>query len=183
MNARNSTTNPYRPLNATERKYLCWFIRALVPIARDSHHPMRDLARREISMTMWRWTADAYHIPTGKVKQDAFKYNPLVHAITKSAKTEFLVGSPKLRHEHAVPRMALTKRIVEHDLDEDGIYGLLERLCVAVIVTVREDRKLKPKDKMPSNWDWNEGHPYQRYVDSGLNGELIFPSAERDANE
>jgi hypothetical protein len=41
----------YRPLNSDERLYICRFVYALVPTARDRNHPMRELARRH----GWDW--------------------------------------------------------------------------------------------------------------------------------
>ena len=64
-----------RPLNKLEQRYICQFIRILIPIARDDHHSMRGIARWQIALAMWRWTADAVDIRSGKVRKDAFKYN------------------------------------------------------------------------------------------------------------
>jgi hypothetical protein len=165
----------YRPLNSTERRYLCSFIRALVPVARDAVHPMSELARKEIALTMWRWTADAVHVPSGIVKPDKFKYNIEVHAATKSARSVASKGPRGLRHEHAVPRMELAKQIIDNNLDEVAIYTLLDRLCIPVIVTEAEDLRLFPKNTMPAGWDWIRGDPYARYAGSGLKQDLVLP--------
>lgn len=175
-----SISQLFRPLRAKERRYLSTFIRTLVPVVRDAEHPMRELARKEIALTMWRWTADGFHIPSRVVKQDAFKYNVHIHTATKNAKAAAAAGSANLRHEHAVPRMELTRYIVKHNMDEEGIFRVLERLCVAVIVTADEERKVRPKNTMPPSWDWLTGNPYERYVYSRLDDQLVFPDRGHD---
>jgi hypothetical protein len=171
---------PYRILGMRERRYLCAFVRILVPVARDAEHPMSDLARREIALVMWRWTADAVDKSTGVVKQDAFKYNVRVHVATKNARTAAAVGSAVLRHEHVVPRGELARRIIDRDLDENAIYDFLDRLCIPAIVTVDEDRRLQPRNRMPVGWDWNSGDPYERYRRSELYDDLVFPDAKAE---
>ncbi len=131
----------YGILGRRERRYLCSFVRILVPVARDAEHPMSDLARREIALVMWRWTADAVDKSTGVVKQDAFKYNVHVHVASKNARTSAALESAGLRHEHVVPRGELARRIIDRDLEENAIYDLLDRLCIPAIVTADEDRR------------------------------------------
>ncbi len=173
------TLMAYRPLNAIERRYLCSFIRALVPVARDSSHPMRELARKQIALTLWRWTADAVRTDTGIVKQDAHKYNTTVHAATRDAIADSASGGAGLRHEHVVPRIVLADQIITLDLQENDIFVLLTRFCVAAIVTVAEDRRLRPKNAMPSGWSWNGGDPYARYAYSNLDTVLRRPFEAR----
>jgi hypothetical protein len=140
---------------------------------------MTDLAREQIAVTMWRWTADAVDTEKRVVKKDAYKYDFDIHAATKSAKaTKTKKG---LRHEHAVPRMVLARLIIDLDLPVDGIFKLLDRLCVAVVVTRAEDLKLKPRNKMPDGWKWENGDPYERYKFSGIFDELEFPNGSRQS--
>jgi hypothetical protein len=134
---------------------------------------MRDVARREISLAMWRWTADGVNIETGIVKRDALKYNVRVHPASREAiSTQVSGGGQELRHEHAVPRIFLAKRIIELDLDVAAIQSLLKRFCRAVIVTRSEDKDLKPRNRMPNDWKWEGGDPYARYVTSKLRDKL-----------
>jgi acetyl-CoA acetyltransferase len=140
---------------------------------------MRELARREVALTLWRWTADAVLSSSGAVKQDAYKYNTNVHTATKSAKAARAAGSAGLRHEHAVPRVVLARRIVDDDLSTEAIFELLDKFCVAVIVTAEEDRRLRPRNEMPPDWSW--GDRYARYVHSNLYDELEFPSRRGDS--
>src|SRR5580698_501835 len=141
----------YRDLKSTERMYICLFICALVPVARDQRHPMRKLARREIARSLWRWTADAVEIKSGAVKQDGFKYDCRVHPHTIEASK---AQRKERRHEHAVPRMLLADRIIDTNLNEEGVFKLLERFCRAVVVTKEQDSRLKPRHKMPEGWKW-----------------------------
>lgn len=152
----------YRPLGEKEQRHLARFIRFLVPVARDGNHPLSHMARRQIAVWLWRWTADAVD-DEGIVKQDTFKYNVDVHAATPAAREAQRAGSAGLRHEHAVPRMVLARRIIDENLEEDEILSFLRRYCVAVVVTKDEDSRLKPKNEMPRDWDWQTGHCYARY--------------------
>ena len=146
----------------------------LVPVARDQRHPMRALARREIALAMWRWTADAFDTRENLVRQDAFKYNVKVHPATRAAREVAELGSAGLRHEHAVPRQFLADRIIELDPDPQGILGLLEKWCKAVVVTEEEERRVLPKSGMPDGWSWETGSPYApRYEHSGV--EILWP--------
>lgn len=69
----------YRPLNDPERLYLCEFICAQLPTARNDEHPMRLFARKLIALAMWRWTADGFDEVSKAVKRDAFKYDVSYH--------------------------------------------------------------------------------------------------------
>ena len=166
----------YRPLNNEEKKYICKFLSILIPVARDKSHPMRDLAEIEIKETLWRWTADAVKISTGKVKKDSSKYDINLHVSTYNAiqlkkRTRKNNG---LRHEHAVPRNILAKRIIEKNLNVIDMLDFLNRYCIAVIVTKEEDDILEPKREMPPNWSWKDGDPFARYDYSNLRKELKF---------
>jgi hypothetical protein len=114
------------------------------------------------------------------VKQDAFKYNVHVHVATKNAQTAATAGSAGLRHEHVVPRGELARWIIIRDLDEVATHDLLNRLCIPAIITVDEDRRLQPKNKMPDGWDWNSGDPYERYRRSKLYDDLVFPDSKTE---
>jgi hypothetical protein len=52
----------YRPLNENEQRYICKLIHSLISVARDQQHPFREMALRQISLSFWRWTADAFDI-------------------------------------------------------------------------------------------------------------------------
>lgn len=63
----------------------------------------------------------------------------------------------QLRHEHLVPRKVLIRRM--HGLvnpDVETVYAFLDSMCVGVVVTVEEDRRLSQaglRSKMPDEWD------------------------------
>lgn len=160
----------YRPLNENEQICLCEFIRLFVPVARTAAHPMlRDLARRQIALTLWRWTADAVETGENVLRQNAYKYNVEYHPATSDAIKLIAVGDTRnLRHEHVVPRMWLARRIVDGDFSVGQIHGLLTRCCRAVIVTTAEDRLLRPRNAMPDEWSLEVGNPYERYILSKL---------------
>ena len=130
-----------RPLNKLEQRYICQFIRILIPIARDDHHSMRGIARWQIALAMWRWTADAVDIRSGKVRKDAFKYNVDFRRHTQGARDALAASTSAkgLRHEHMVPRSILADEIMKRDMDENNIYHFLCKWCHAVIVTKKED--------------------------------------------
>jgi hypothetical protein len=165
----------HRPLGEVEQVYLCEQIRGLALLARDPNNPWRHVERRRISAILWQWTADAVNTSTGAVDPGVYKYNCRVHIATRQGIALAKIGSVGLRHEHAVPRMFITDRIIKRDLSAGDIFHLLRRLCVAVIVTKEEDRKLRPKNKMPLGWSWDDGDPYARYVHSELDGALVRP--------
>jgi hypothetical protein len=162
----------YRPLNEKEQHYICQFIRILVPIARDDNHPMRDIARWQIALTMWRWTADAVDTRSGSVKGDAFKYNVGFHSHTRKACEAARAGSGGLRHEHVVPRAFLADEIIRHDMSAEDIHKFLHTWCRVVIVTKDEDDQIRPRARMPDGWGFITGDLYQRYIDAGLKQEI-----------
>ncbi|HEX8397416.1 MAG TPA: hypothetical protein VF644_08315 [Pyrinomonadaceae bacterium] len=164
--------NKYRFLNYQEREYFCKFIKILMPFAQDLKHPMSKLAKEQISTTMWYWTADAVELSTGVVKRDAIKYD--INFIPATEKAIIFAKQKiwsELRHEHVVPRIALTNYILENDLSIEEIHSFLTRFCRAVIVTKEEDAILKSfnlNKTMPSDWCWKTGSPYARYEFSNL---------------
>lgn len=164
--------NKYRLLNQEEKEYFCKFIKLMMPFAQDKKHPMTKLAKKQISTTMWYWTADAIDILTGIVKRDAIKYNIEFIPATKNA---IVFAHQKkwseLRHEHVVPRIVLTNYILENNLNIEEIYSFLTRNCRAIIVTKQEDTILKSlgfNKTMPPNWCSQTGSPYARYEFSNL---------------
>lgn len=157
----------YRSLADREKRYLAQFIRGLVPIARDISHPMRALARKQISMTMWRWTADAFDTAKGLVVQDAYKYNVAIHPTTDAAVLAHSNGAANLRHEHIVPRSFLTDAILRDDMSEDAILQFLQMFCHAAIVTASEDKlEIRPRNSMPSGWICDQGDILARYSET-----------------
>jgi len=162
----------HRPLNIRERLHLCSFIRLLVPVARDQMHPMRKLARAQVSHLMWRWTADGTCLKTGVVCPDVLKYDVRQLPCTAAAREIAATTIKELRHEHVVPRILLTDQIIERDMTLRAIFKFLTRFCKPVIVTKEEDVCLS-RSKMPPGWTWNEGCAYARYRDANLYGTII----------
>jgi hypothetical protein len=105
----------YRPLGPAEHRYIAEYIHALVPAARQSDHPMQDLARWLIAIAMWRWTADGVN-EAGRVIKDALKYDLTVHRATRAAREAAVTSTAGLRHEHIVPRDLLARRIITGNL-------------------------------------------------------------------
>jgi len=70
-----------------------------------------------------------------------------------------------LRHEHIVPRSIINKKLLEMDAPTaDIIFDLLEAYCIAIVVTLDEDKclnKLGLRSKMPDDWD--EIDPWARH--------------------
>jgi hypothetical protein len=155
----------YRPLERAEHQYIAQYVRSLLAVARDPAHPMSRLAQWQIALAMWRWTADGVDIPSGRVVKDALKYSTVVHPSTQAARAQ--ISTRGLRHEHVVPRVVLARRIIDQDLDHNGIVELLTRFCRAAILTSEEDRRLLPKKEMPPGWTW-EDDPFARYVYSKI---------------
>jgi hypothetical protein len=157
----------YRRLNLSEQTSIASFVHTLAKMAKGNRDPIvRKLARATIIATLWRWTADAINVKSNCLVQDKYKYDPSVHHITEKAAKQLQnsKGSSKdLRHEHAVPRKYLAKRIIEKELAKDEIVKLLRKYCCAVITTKKEATMLIPKDSMPEEWDWENGHRHARY--------------------
>lgn len=76
----------YRHLNQEERLELCRFIREYVPVARDKAKPFWKFARWQISLLLWRWTADAYCTRENVIRPDAIKYDVEMLPATKTSK-------------------------------------------------------------------------------------------------
>ncbi len=152
----------YRPLGEKEHRFLSEFIYLLLKVANDEKHSMRAIARGQISLTMWRWTADGVCLKTGTVKQNALKYDVTQLPCTKQAKEKAKTSKKDLRHEHTVPRILLTDYIIENELSADDIYKFLRRYCKTVIVTRDEDKQLSTKN-MPTDWNF----PTIKDLDSG----------------
>ena len=157
----------HRSLNRRERLYLCVFIRSLVEVAKDHQHPMRKLARAQISMTMWRWTADGACLKTNAVRPDALKYDVRQLLCTNAARNVAQTTIKDLRHEHVVPRIMLAHRIIDEDMSLKVIYKFLSKFCKPVIVTKNEDASFS-RSCMPAEWSWAEGCEYARYRDADL---------------
>ncbi|MCW1913002.1 hypothetical protein OJ996_05435 [Luteolibacter sp. GHJ8] len=172
----------YRHLNQEERMELCRFIRRYVPIANDTKNAFRKFARWQISLLLWRWTADAYCRHEGVIRPDAIKYDVEMLPATKNARELRKKSIRGLRHEHTVPRIALAQRIIDSDLCVDGIYALLTRHCRAVIVTLEEDQILSKhgKKSMGGEWEWETGCPYARYKSAGLLEVLDWNGSRHD---
>lgn len=178
--------NPrYRHLDEAERLQICDFIRAQVLVAKDEEHVFRKFARWQISLLLWRWTADAYCQWEDVIRPDAIKYNVEMVPATKKARELRKRSIRGLRHEHCVPRIVLTDLIIKGDLSTDQIYKLLARHCRAVIVTQEEDQKLSEygKKTMGEGWEWETGCPYDRYRAAGLLDEIDWKGAAHDCPE
>ncbi len=160
----------YRHLDQHERMELCRFIRAYVPVADDPKNPFWKFARWQISLLLWRWTADAYCTRDKVIRPDAIKYDVEMLPATRKARQLRKQSIRGLRHEHTVPRIALAQRIIDNDFGIDEIYALLTRHCRAVIVTLEEDQLLSKhgKKSMGPEWEWETGCPYARYKAAGL---------------
>ena len=172
----------HRPLNVRERLHLCSFMRLLVPIARDHGHPMRKLARAQISILMWRWTADGTSLKTGAVCPDVLKYDVRQLPCTAAAGVIAATTIKDLRHEHIVPRILLTDHIIEQDMTQRSIFKFLTRFCKSVIVTKEEDVILS-RSNMPTGWTWEEGCVYARYRIANLYEVIENPQCEQAAPE
>jgi hypothetical protein len=164
----------FRPLGDVEQEHLCEFIAGLLPVARQEDHPMRDLSKRLISLTMWRWTADGVD-DKGIIRQDALKYSVEFQIASQSAIDARQHGVGGLRHEHIVPRARLTREILRRNLQGTGLRAFLSKFCRAAIVTAKEDADLLPRSDMPDGWDFEDGGIYQRYINAGLFKELRIP--------
>jgi hypothetical protein len=130
---------------------------------------MREVARWHIKEAMWRWTADGVHLETGTVTINAIKYN--VELLPHSHAAAAQAGGGGLRHEHAVPRGALARRIIEENMGLQDVHAFLGSFCRAAIVTREEDELLVPRREMPTGWSWQ--HPYQRYINANLHLENL----------
>lgn len=155
-------TPRYRHLNEQERLQICQFIRSHVPLTRNKDHAFRQFARWQVSLLLWRWTADAYCTRQKVIRPDAIKYDLQMLPATHSARESRRIAKKGLRHEHTVPRMVLAKRIIENDLTMEKIYELLIRHCRAVVVTKEEDQLLSKHGlkSMPAGGEWETGCPY-----------------------
>lgn len=153
------------PINDEVRGYLVQFISSLISVAARNDHPMRSLARREISLTLWRWTADGMR--NGEVKADALKYDVECNYATFDAIHARKEGGSGLRHEHVVPRVVLADRIISEKISGDLLYDFLIKYCQAAIVTKAEEVRIKPRCCMPQGWGWHSD-PFQRYIDAEL---------------
>jgi hypothetical protein len=169
----------FRPLNHDEQIELAKIIRQFVPLARSEGHFLHKWAKGHIADLLWCWTASAIKLQSGRVKNDAYKYDVRVHPATAKAMRVVQTKSIKqLRHEHAIPRSLLAQRIVDKDMNEEGIVDFLRKHCHAAIVLDSEDGQLdkaRLRKKMPENWDWESGDAYARYKEVGLLDALTWP--------
>jgi hypothetical protein len=172
----------YRHLNEGERLQICDFIRSQVLVAQDEKHAFRKFARWQISLLLWRWTADAYCQREDVIRPDAIKYDVEMLPATKKARALRERSIRGLRHEHCVPRIVLTDLIIKGDLSTDEIYRLLARHCRAVIVTLEEDQQLSEHGKktMGEGWKSETGCPYARYQAADLLQEIEWKGAAHD---
>ena len=160
-----------RPLRDEEKRCICQFIRAFVPVARITDHPFRKIAEDQISLLMWRWTADGVNTKTGLVRKDGLKRSIKFQRHTRKACKVARTSAKSLRHEHVVPRNVLAREIVDKDMSEGEIHRFLTKFCLAAIVTKKEDQSLN-RAEMPEDWDFSTGNPFQRYVDAKLIEEM-----------
>ena len=165
-----------RRLNIEEMRYICEFIGGLVPIARAEAHAWRAIARWQIRDVLWRWTADGVD-DNGLVTLEGIKYDVDLYPATAEAMQIAEHGGGGLRHEHVVPRNWLTNRIIQENMNVEVIMELLQRCCLAAIVT--EDQHGLLSGKMPVGWDWRNDNPYQRYINAelpliGADGQELF---------
>ena len=168
------------PLTEKEQRCICDFIRMLIPIARDNTNPMCKIAKRNIALTLWNWTADAVDAVTGQIHANGNKYNVKVLRHTKAA-LMIRRGEKGLRHEHVIPRSVLADEIVTCNMSAEAIFTFLSKWCDAVIVTKKEDAGLKPKDAMPAGWTFKTGKRDQRYIDAKMEKKLLPPTSNPKA--
>lgn len=156
----------HRKLKGKEKEFLAESIAKWVPIARCDAHPFRIMARREIRMLFWRWTADGVDVKTGAVMPDSLKYSEKFQLFSKKASKALhsRKGRKPLRHEHAVPRETLADHIIKQQMRVDEIVKFLNKFCRAVVVTHREHKKLGHQRK--EAWGFKTGNAFVRYRDA-----------------
>lgn len=164
-------------LEEKQQREFAKIIEFFADIAHDPNNSWRNWARTEIKNILWCWTAAALNSDTGAVSQSGVvKYDldflPATDAARKRVKHDKAKG---VRHEHAVPRKVIADLIVDQNMDEEQILVLLRRCCIAALVTKHEDKKLKPRDSMPSGWKWESDDPRVRYVNAGLDKQIRSP--------
>jgi hypothetical protein len=141
---------------------------------------MHKWARGHIGGLLWCWTVGAIAKKSGRLIGTAVKYNVNVHAATPAAIKIIQSKSNKgLRHEHAIPRSLIAKRIVDENMDEEAIVDFLRKFCRAVIIEKGEDDQLneaKLRKTMPVGWNWDPNDVYARYRKVGLFDILVWPS-------
>ncbi len=158
-------TMPFVPLGEEEKSWLAELIWKLRLTARNIGNPMRRVARREISLWMWHWTADGIDPQQQLVGVNAIKYNFELLPHTTHAHLAMEGGHSKLlRHEHCIPRTYFADYLIQHEFGSVAEMQMcLENYCRAVIVTKSEDARLL-RDRMPDGWNWQEGHIFARYA-------------------
>lgn len=172
----------YRHLNQVEKTGLCRFIHSYVATARDSDHPLGRIARSQISLLLWRWTADAFCLRENAIKQDGIKYDTAMLPATATAREIRKSTKKGLIHEHCVPRAFIADRIISEALCPEGILSLLTSHCRAVVVSRAEDATLckQGRQSMPKGWDWQTGCPYARYEAANLFHEIEWNGGLHD---
>lgn len=149
----------YRKLQDEHQQFIAQEIARLIPVAANQGHSWRT-ARFLIDSLLWCWTADGIDAD-GDAGRDKLKYDCMRQLHTVKARERWEQNKGKgagLRHEHAVPRKQLIKWMLDRrpHPTADEVQAFLCRLCFAVVITVDEDRQLKPyKDSLPDDWDWN----------------------------
>ena len=172
----------FRPLGPIEKDWLATFVHRLIPTAADPSHSMQRVAATQISLSMWRWTADGIN-EKGVVVPDAIKYDPRFLPATRAAKAAIEQSELKgLRHEHVVPRRMLTEhfiaqyrieRVPQYSVEQ--LVDVLQKYCLGVIVTSEEDRRLV-RGAMPTGWSFEGGDVFARYHAAGLAEAVCYPS-------
>jgi hypothetical protein len=167
----------WSPLGSDQKRYLCDEISRQISSARD---PRRAAwAIKLIHECFWFWTADGVD-DQGRVGRDKLKYSvdALWHSesVCGLSRTDCERGHPSkvrhptsnLRHEHAVPRKLILERLLAGaPLAQEQLLGLLERLCLGVVLTKDEDAALNAhfQRAMPPAWDIGDpaADPFARY--------------------
>lgn len=75
-----------------------------------------------------------------------------------------------LIHEHLIPRKILREKIIDlKNPTPEDIYNILQNLCIGVVITAKEDKKLnelKLGSSMPPNWDGK--NKWARYIEANI---------------
>lgn len=142
----------WKPLGAADKRRLCAEISRQVEAASDQRYS--PWAKHIIHQCLWFWTADGVSA-NGRVGRDKIKYDvdALWHSesvcgLTREACSlghRALASHPKnlLRHEHAVPRQVIVRRILTApSLPPASLLDVMERCCIGVVLLKSEDATL-----------------------------------------
>jgi hypothetical protein len=153
---------PLAPPTSAHKRFIAEQISDWIPTARDTSHPMRDVARWLINNTLWRWTVDAFDAAANAIVVDGARKPNDFMPMSDAAR---LASIKDLRHEHVVPRNVITSYITAETLSVDELIAALDGYCLAAVITKAEDDQLSAaglRDRMPKGWKWGDD-PWARY--------------------